>query len=510
MAAKIVNPSFPEINHQLRFLLSYYPEAYDVDRTEGTNAIRQRLDNLNEAGTLYGPIIYQKAPIVMRQLETILGEEAFKDGLREYLNAHQFANATWTDLIDVLDARTPEDLAAWSHAWVDEAGRPAIGTTVRARDGRLEALTFTERDPAPRRGLVWTQRIEVVLGYPDEIKRIPANLNAARVDVAQARGLPLPLYVLPNGGGIAYGGISLDPATREYLLRHLADIPDALTRGSALVALWEDMLEGGAPAANVVDTLVSSLPRERDELNVQRMLSYLQRGYWKFMSASARDVLAPSLEQVLREGITAAPTQSLKSVWFSAARDTALTASTLQWLERVWSKTESVPGLTLAEPDYIRLAQEIALRGAPRSEDILAKELARIENPDRKARFEFVRPALSGDPAVRDALFASFGDVKNRRREPWVLEALGYLHHPLRASESEKYIPRSLVMLQDIQRTGDIFFPKRWMDATLSGHASSSAARMVKAFLTGLPQNYPDRLRRVVLSSADELFRAVR
>jgi aminopeptidase N len=65
-------------------------------------------------------------------------------------------------------------------------------------------------------------------------------------------------------------------------------------------------------------------------------------------------------------------------------------------------------------------------------------------------------------------------------------------------------------MLQEIQRTGDIFFPKRWMDATLSGHSSSSAARMVTAFLANLPANYPDRLRRIVLSSADDLFRTTR
>ena len=69
MAAKIVNPAFPEINHDLRFLYAHYPGRLRVDRTAGTNAIRQRLDNLNEAGSLYGAIIYQKAPIVMRQLE---------------------------------------------------------------------------------------------------------------------------------------------------------------------------------------------------------------------------------------------------------------------------------------------------------------------------------------------------------------------------------------------------------------------------------------------------------
>ena len=33
MAAKIVNPSFPKVNHELRFLMAHYPAAYAVDRT---------------------------------------------------------------------------------------------------------------------------------------------------------------------------------------------------------------------------------------------------------------------------------------------------------------------------------------------------------------------------------------------------------------------------------------------------------------------------------------------
>ncbi len=85
MAAKIVNPSYPEINHDLLFLLSHYPSAYRVDRTAGANPIRQNLTDLDEAGTLYGPIIYDKAPVVVRQLEMILGEQGFRDGMREYL-----------------------------------------------------------------------------------------------------------------------------------------------------------------------------------------------------------------------------------------------------------------------------------------------------------------------------------------------------------------------------------------------------------------------------------------
>ncbi len=510
MAAKIVNPSFPGINHDLRFLLTYYPAAYEVDRTPGTNSIRQRLDNLSDAGTLYGAIIYQKAPIVMRQLEMILGTDVFRDGLRDYLNGHMFGTASWPDLIKLLDGRTPDDLEAWSHAWVEEAGRPEIATHLEIENGRIARLAFVQKDSMPRRGLTWTQRMEVVLGYDDTIRRIPITLNSSRVEVTTARGLPAPRFVLPTGGGIGYGGFEIDHVSREYLLHHLRDIPDALTRGSAMVTLWEDMLERRARAADVVEDLIAAMPQEHDELNLQRMLSYTEQGFWRFVSNAERDALTPRLERVLREGLDKASTSTVKSAWFSTLRDTARAPATLGWLERVWRKTEIVPGLTLAEPDYIQLSEELAVRAVPAWPSILDEQFTRIENPDRKARFAFVRPALSADQATRDVFFASLRDPSNRRREPWVLEALNYLHHPLRADSALQYIPTSLAMLEEIQRTGDIFFPKRWMDATLSGHSSASAAHLVRTFLAELPPSYPDRLRRIILSSADDLFRATR
>jgi hypothetical protein len=59
---------------------------------------------------------------------------------------------------------------------------------------------------------------------------------------------------------------------------------------------------------------------------------------------------------------------------------------------------------------------------------------------------------------VRDAFFASLKQENNREKEAWVVLALGYLHHPLRLSTSEKYLPESLALLEEIQLTGDIFF----------------------------------------------------
>ena len=510
MAAKIVNPSFPSINHALRFLLAHYPAAYDVDRTAGANEIRQPLANLDEAGTLYGAIIYQKAPIVMRQLETLVGADAFRDGLREYLEAHAFGNASWPDLIAVLDRRTPEDLVAWSRAWVEERGRPILTTGLRVSRGRIARLTLTQRDPIASRGLTWNQRIDVAIGGRDGLHHVSVRMNAPRVDVAAARGLPAPQFVLASGGGLAYGDVHLDASSLAWLMEHVADVPDALTRGAAWVTLWDAMLNGGARPDALVALALRSLPAERDELNVQRELHYLTQAYWQYLGPAERRAAAPHLEQVLRAGLDTARSQSAKSAWFSALRDTAQTSETIAWLSNVWSRKERVPGLALAETDEIRLAEELAVREVADASSILDRQFERTENPDRKAQFAFVRPALSADPAVRDAWFASLGEAANRRREPWVLEGLRYLHHPLRAEASRKYLERSLEKLRDIQRTGDIFFPKRWLDATLGGHQSPAAAATVRAFIERLPPGYPERLRRIVLSSADDLFRARR
>jgi aminopeptidase N len=510
MAAKIVKPSFPDVNHPLRFLHTSYPRAYDVDRTAGTHAIRQPLDNLKDTGALYGGVIYHKAPIVIRQLETLMGADTFRDGLREYLRAHQFGNASWPDLVSLLDARTPADLATWSHAWIEERGRPIVRTELAVADGRISHLAFTTRDPYPGRALTWTEDLQVALGYENHVQLVSVRLTGLRTVVAAARDLPAPLFVLANGAGIGYGEFHLDAQSLAWLSQHLPDIGDALTRGSAWVTLWDSLLDGALPTALLLDLAVDALPRETDELNIQRILSCLEHAYWIFTPHADRSSRAPRIERVLRAGLTSAATLSLKGAYLGALRSVASTPETVGWLVRVWQGDEIVTGLPLAEPDFITLAQALAVREVSGWKTILEQQIGRTMNPDRKARLQFVVPALSSHPAERDRFFASLADVANRRREPWVLDGLRYLHHPLRAASAVKYIDPGLTLLQEIQQTGDIFFPTRWMDATLGGHRSSDAAAIVRDFLDRAPRSYPDCLRRIILASADPLFRASR
>jgi aminopeptidase N len=507
MAAKIVNPSFPNVNHDLRFLLSHYPSAYEVDRTPGANPIRQQLDNLQEAGGMYGAIIYQKAPVVMRHLEALLGADNFRDGLREYLKAHAFANATWSDLISVLDARTPMDLQQWSQAWVDQPGRPSIETVLQTKNGSITRLAFRQRDPF-NRNRVWPQQLRVAIGGHAPERIINVDMTGSEVEVPQAIGQPAPRYVLPNGSGWAYGGFTLDKTSLAYFMANLPDVADPLTRGSVWVTLWDALLDGQVAPDTFLDLTLRALPRESDEQLTSRILGYASNTWWRFLDQPQRTTRAARFESLLREGLASAGTPSQKASWFGTLRNVSLTPGTVNWLRQVWEKKDNVTGLPLAEADYTSLALELAVRQVDGWSDILKTQLSRIENPDRRGRFQFVMPALSADPAERDKWFQSLKDVSNRRREPWVLEGVSYLHHPLRADASKQYVKPSLEMLWEIQKTGDIFFPKRWLDSTLGGHQTTDVADAVRAFLKTLPANYPERLRNITLQSADELYRA--
>ncbi len=506
MAAKIVNPNFPDINHALRFFLAHHPRAYSVDRTRGANPIRQDLDNLKNAGTLYGAIIYQKAPIVMKQLELLIGEKPFQLGLQTYLKEFSYGNATWSDLIEILDTKSPEDLESWSNAWVSEPGRPHIKTELALNEKEISRLALRQEDPQNKNRL-WNQNMEVLIGRGDKLELFPVQLNDATAEIKAAAGLSKPDFLLANGSGTGYGYFETDDASRDFLLKRVHEINDPLVRGIAWVTLWEELLNSRVTPAEFVNTAMTALNDETDAQNIPRILSYLETAFWKFHKSSDRERLAPELENLLWRLMHKPPDSKVQANYFRTLRSITLSEDALANLYKIWKQQLAVPGLVIGEDDMTTLAFELAVRDISQSQEVLEGQLERIKSPDRKARFEFIRPGLSADGAVRNKFFESLKDAQNRRHEPWVLTALNYLHHPIRANASQKYLLPSLELVEEIQRTGDIFFPKRWLDVTFSGYQSNEAADIVKQFLNSR-DDYPKRLKAKILQSTDLLFRA--
>ncbi len=171
-AAAITEPLFPEANHELNFLRTYKAAAMAQDRTEGRTAIRQSLDNMNNAGLVYNNIIYNKAPVMMRKLAAMMGEDAFRAGIREYLAEFKYGNATWDDLIAILAKHTDEDVAGFSRTWVDQPYWP-----------EYQALNCSDAEDSERYGLIRlnpAQADSIMSGRPmpeDPVRRLALLMN---------------------------------------------------------------------------------------------------------------------------------------------------------------------------------------------------------------------------------------------------------------------------------------------------------------------------------------------
>ncbi|MGW8267759.1 MAG: hypothetical protein ACWGSQ_15445 [Longimicrobiales bacterium] len=431
----------------------------------------------------------------------------FRDGIRTYLETFAFGNATWPALIEILDRISPEDLRAWSDVWVEEPGRPTVWAELEpGAGGTLASLTLRQADPAGE-GRVWPQPLSVALGYGREVERFSVRLTEGAAEIEGAAGRDLPDYVLPDGWGEGYGLFLLDQRTRDFLLTHLPEVSDPVVRGAGWLALWDGVLEGDVPPGPYLDLVLRSLPLEEEEQILQRILGNLEVLFWTLIPESERAARAPGVEDRLWEGVSSSATASRKSSFFQAYRSMALTPGALGVLEEIWRGEREIPSLTLSESDRMVLASAMALREVEDWARILDTQLVSIENPDRREEFEFLRPSLDADPLVREAFFERLKDPANREKEPWVLAGIANLHHPLRRNHGLRFIQPSLELLEEVQRTGDIFFPARWIATTLRSHNSPEAAAVVRAFLDSRP-DYPHQLRLKVLQAADPLFRA--
>jgi aminopeptidase N len=486
----------------LKFLVDHFPAAYAIDRTQGSNPIRQDLDNLKDAGTLYGNIIYHKAPIMMRQLERLMGKDRFQQGVREYLLKFANGNASWPDLIGILDKYSDADLQKWNKVWVNDTGRPVIDYVLEQKNNKISKLTISQ---APEYGDdgVWPQLFEVKFYYADHSKELSINLDSDKTIVKEAEGMDVPLFLQFNSSGQGYGLWAVD----EKMLPGLYDITEPLNRASAYISLYENMLNGrSVTPGRLLDLFAAGLKKEKEELNVKLLTGYLANIYWEFITAKEREIRSVKLEELLWEAMKYQSLPNNKKLLFKAFQDVFLSENGRNRLYEIWAAQKAPQGIKLTEDDYTSMAFSLALR-ADEDTGILKKQLARITNADRRKRFEFIVPAISANEAVRDDFFKSLMQKTSREKEPNVVAALYYLHHPLRQATSIKYLPESLALLTEIQATGDIFFPQNWLQAIFSYYQSAEAAQIIRDFLKQNP-NYNPKLKTKILQAADHVFRA--
>jgi aminopeptidase N len=244
--------------------------------------------------------------------------------------------------------------------------------------------------------------------------------------------------------------------------------------------------------------LIAGIKTERNALVASTLVGYVAEPLSALRSAEAEAEL-----YALSQGHTLT---SCRQQLLRLLMQTATSADLCRELYTLWSEV-SHPLLNIN--DYMTLAYELSLRFPERYAEIAQRQRERIADEERRRKFDFIIRAVNPSVEAQEMLFEELLEPENRRIEPWTATTISYLSHPLRDKESAKYIYRGLDELREVQRTGDIFFPRNWVGALLGGHSSVKAFEEVCRFMDDNPR-YPTLLMNKIEQAAWGLLTSFR
>ena len=328
----------------------------------------------------------------MRQLELIVGEPAVPrrparvpEALR-VRQCHLARSGAHPRRADA--ARTSP---TWSRAWVEDRGRPEFTTGVRLNaDGPPRSRSrVTQRDPHEARSGLAAAAARRARATTARVKELPVDVTGADDDRQGRRGAAS--AAIRAAERWRAGLRSVRPRRGRAATtcsQHIEDVPDALTRGSAWVTLWDNLLDVARRPRRRCSTRRSARCRAKTTSRMRSASCRMSRacsGDSCPRRASGRR--APALEAALRAGLARGRTQSQKAAWFNAYRDVVLSPRRRRLARRACGgASEPVPGLTLAEPDEIAMALELAVREVPGWDEILrAQHRAHAESRSQGA-----------------------------------------------------------------------------------------------------------------------------
>jgi puromycin-sensitive aminopeptidase len=280
--------------------------ALSVDGLHSTRPIEFPVRAPREADAMFDVLTYEKGASVLRMLEQYLGPEVFRQGVRDYLRAHQYANADTGDLWAALGQAAGQPIPAVMDAWIFAPGYPLVSVAVEGGEIVLRQQRFTYL-PEPLR---WWGAAPVAATGPGRWQ-VPVQLRVTAggrdtvervlLDQPEIRR-PLPAgfeSVVANEGGHGFYRVRYDDHLRARLLDRLPGL-GAIERFNLVNDAWAVTVAGLMPTADYLE-LTARFRGERDK-NVWSVLI----GSFNALNRLVTPADRPKLEALVRDRVAPA------------------------------------------------------------------------------------------------------------------------------------------------------------------------------------------------------------
>jgi aminopeptidase N len=481
--------------------------AYRTDVTQGTTPIYRPLANLSGAKSVYGNIVYGKAPAVLRQAEFFVGEDAFRAAIRRLVKDRAYGSADWSDLVRALERASKRRLKDWAEAWVKSRGMPEVRLSWDTdREGRPRNTAIEQHDVLGE-GRTWPMKI-TVFALPEEglPRSAEVELAGERTPVPQLDGMPVVDVAFANFGDYGYGRFLLDPASRETVLTKPEIVQGTLLRSLVFGALWESVRDAELAPLDYLDFVVRVAPLEHDPVTLANLLSRAQVAFLHYASDGQRDAAAPRFEQFLGEGMLRADTPGRRITFLRAFMASAWSEDGRAQLKALLAATLEIPGVKLSSRDRFRAIARLLALDDPDARKLLATQIAADTGADGR-RYAFAAGAAERTAQAKRAYFERFFDEKGLA-ESWVDAALGPFNTVEHADLTQPFLDLALAAAPELKKKRKIFFVNDWLAAFIGGQVDAQALDQVSSFASQ-PGLDPD-LRLQLLEVMDGLARTVK
>jgi aminopeptidase N len=179
------------------------------DSQQTTHPVVQQVNNLEEANAAFDGITYSKGLAVITMIEAYLGEDAFRQGVRAYMQQHQYKNTVTGDLWSALEKASGKPVRQIAKDFTTQPGVPMVDVLdARCEQGQTQVTVKQSRfglDEASKQPLTWTvpvvarvtgnntKRFEVKGDQPQTLQLAgcgPVELNAGQTGYYRVRYAP--------------------------------------------------------------------------------------------------------------------------------------------------------------------------------------------------------------------------------------------------------------------------------------------------------------------------------
>ena len=245
--------------------------AMRTDARAGTHPIITPIRDVFAASDAFDGITYQKGQATIRMLEAYVGEDVFRQGVRDYIKGHAYGNTVSDDLWREIDTVSPRKVTDIAHDFTLQSGVPLI----RAKAG-AGGLTLTQE----RYGAEPSQQTARTWRTPVAVKGADGGAWQGVVSAAAPATVKAGAPAVVNAGQTSYFRTAYSPALWAKLAPRFAKLDPA----DQLGLLYDSRALGETGVVPMSDflALARNAPATGDPIVLQTLTEQLGALDWLY------------------------------------------------------------------------------------------------------------------------------------------------------------------------------------------------------------------------------------